>query len=93
MKTYERKTETREVKVIKSLVCDRCEKEIELVEKTMLQHGYAGVTLEINAGYGSTHDFVCSENNWNFDVCDACTTEILKSFKKDYLTVNWSDDE
>ena len=93
MKIYERKTETREVSTIKSLSCDRCEKDIKLVKEGMFRDGYRGVSMRIDAGYGSCHDFVSQELGWDFDICDECCTEILKSFKKDMLTVDWSDDE
>ena len=93
MKTYERKQITEDRQVIKSIVCDRCEKQIKLCEPNNWFHGYEGVSLEISAGYGSKHDFVAQENDWKFDVCDNCCEEFLKSFKKNPLTVDLSDDD
>ena len=76
MRTYETKTETREFNVLKSIICDRCEKEIELV----LDYCMKGVDLSIGAGYGSRHDLLASDHNLNFEICDECCEEFLKSF-------------
>lgn len=93
MKIYERKTERREITTVKSLSCDRCEKDIPLVEEGIYYHGYRGGSMNISVPYGSRYDFTASENDWNFDICDDCIESILKSFKRDVLTVDWSDDE
>lgn len=93
MKTYETKTQTREFSVLKSIACDRCEKEIEITHKDIWGGCPAGVDLVIGAGYGSRFDFTASENDWRFDICDDCCEEFLKSFKKDYLTVHWDEDK
>lgn len=93
MKTYERKTETREITTVKSLSCDRCEKNIELVQEGFYRNGYQGISMDITVAYGSCHDFAAQENDWNFDICDECCTEFLKSFKKDVMAVDLSDDE
>lgn len=93
MRTYKRQTETKEVSVLDFMACDRCEKEIKLINKDVWGLSRESVNMKISAGYGSKHDFVSQENDWEFDICDDCCTEILKSFKKDVLTVDWSDDE
>lgn len=91
MKIYETKQVTKEVKIPKSMICDKCEKEIEIYPEHPDNGAYT--TFQISAGYGSRHDFLSNEySGWNFDICDDCTTEFLKTFKKDYLNPYCDDD-
>lgn len=59
--------ETIERDVVVKLECDRCGKDILLIEETFRQLS-EGVRFSLDFGFGSVHDL----ETWSFDICDSC---------------------
>jgi len=67
------RTETQPVRVIDSIVCNRCE--------ASLHNGmnYAGlIGAHIRGGYGSK---IGDDFEYRFDLCETCLKELFDSFK------------
>jgi hypothetical protein len=84
MKTY--KMAQQDIQVVYSMTCDKCHK---LIEIDNCGCGEA-VELVVNAGYGSRFDCVMPETAPEFDLCDKCCEELMKSLG---WQIEWPNDD
>jgi len=59
-----------------SIICNKCGKNQELEDEFDLEINKFQ-TINLSFGYGSKYDM----EYWNFDLCEECVTDLVKSFK------------
>jgi hypothetical protein len=89
MRSYGKREEVRTVQILKSITCDKSEKEILLNEYGNVKGGI----VSFSCGYGSRYDLLCSERINDFDICDNCIEEIFSKFKGDVLKLDLYEDK
>lgn len=66
-----------EQEVVANVVCNKCGRDIAAMREG--QHSYAA-HVEYSAGYNSG-DGICDGDMFQFDLCEGCLCELMKSFK------------
>lgn len=78
------KTETKEVQVIVDICCDKCGR------SCMGELGnFCGIHFNVSGGYDSPV-FPDDETVREYDVCEVCVHEWLKTWDKDYMCIGTS---
>ena len=83
MKDIEKVQEFKFSYKIKKILCDKCGKE-GFIDNNGMIFPYMH-NIEFSVGYGSDYD----GDTIQFDLCDECLTEFMKSFKHKPDIKNW----
>lgn len=82
MKWKEQIQETRVVYKTLKVICDKCGKEAVVEDGMAFPYMH---DVKFSVGYGSDYD----GDTIQFDLCDECLTEFMKSFKHKPDIKNW----
>ena len=76
------KTETKEVEQITDICCDKC-------GRSCMGHcgNFCGIHFSISGGFDSSI-FPDDETVREYDVCEYCANDWMRTWPKDYLTIN-----
>ena len=77
MKIYKTKIVTREENILAITQCNKCGKEVDMMDEENYVEQSLLHEFKVNFGYGSKHD----SETWKFDVCDDCMIEFIQTFK------------